>query len=268
MLQPVHYIGAAVVNGVGGDSQPQKIRFSDGRIYVVKFGDNPARTFGLRVLPAELVASRVASLVGVRTPDFRVVHVGKEFIQKHENLAFRTEQERVQPKPGPCLASPWVEGATPVLPEQAPQSEQNVKCLASLFVADNLLCMNKDHCGPYNNVLLDSRGEAWVVDWGHPFFFYEGGRIRCYSNWCRSVLAEFVQYADLVSKEVLVLPRVKAQVMSVARAASQMSRSDLETTFQGIPPEWAVSSAEASAALDFLHARVKLLPDLLAGSLG
>ena len=52
------HLGRIVREGEGGISQPHKILFDDGHVYAVKF-DNPFPDFGLRVLPAELVAGRV-----------------------------------------------------------------------------------------------------------------------------------------------------------------------------------------------------------------
>jgi len=69
-LHATEFLGAVPRPGHGGDSQPQRIRLSDGFVYAVKFLDNPAPKFGRRPLAAELLASRGPASTGTsgRTP--------------------------------------------------------------------------------------------------------------------------------------------------------------------------------------------------------
>jgi len=258
-VRPCEYVGRV---GTGG-SQPQVVRCSDGRVYAVKFGDNPGPTFGLRVLPAELVASRIARLLGVRTPEYIVLAVGQEFLAENPDLRLMLPDGNTrQPSAGLCLGSPWVDGGKPAPLEGVPLSEDNADVLASTFVADNVMCMNHDHCRPYGNLVLDSDGRVWVVDWGHPFFFSQGGKAIC-NDWSERMLCRFVSWDVMADGELLPLPPVRDLLRGKTAAARGRLARELDGAFEGIPDEWGVSGGEKRCARWFVQTRAELLPDLV-----
>ena len=79
-----------------GSSRPQLILFSDGRQYIVKFKNNPVQ--GTRALVNEYVAGRLAQLLGLPVPPFKIVHIGKPFFKENPVL-FRY---RFRPRPSVC----------------------------------------------------------------------------------------------------------------------------------------------------------------------
>lgn len=247
----------------GGITQPQLMRCDDDRVYAVKF-DNPFPHFGLRVLPAELVASRIARSLGVRTPEIRVVNVGQPFLQSNPDVAFRFDDGGTQqPNPGPALGSEWVEEATAVGPHQVPTTPENTRILASLFVADNLLWMNDDHARNYGNLLLDGEQRVWVIDWGHPFF------LNGCNDWSEERITPYLDRIAPVAKPLLDIPDVRALVAGASQRASALPQEVVADVFREIPEEWrsprpgGVTEHECQSAQAFLLQRARLLPELV-----
>ena len=60
------------VRGLHGGSQPHLMQASDGHLYVVKFRNNPQ---GIRVLINELLASRIAEIIGLPVPKVEVIRI-------------------------------------------------------------------------------------------------------------------------------------------------------------------------------------------------
>jgi hypothetical protein len=258
-LQPVEFLGPVARCGPGGDSQPQKIRFSDGLVYAVKFPDNPSETFGSRPLAAELMASRVARGARVRTPAFRVVSVGPQFLTSNPSLRFDVSPLR-QPSPGRCLASQWVEAARRSAHDRVPTLKHcNGLILARLFAVANLLCLNpRDHDNPYGNLVLDADDRLWVLDWGHPFWFDNGPL----SDWTLLCEERYVAYGRPAAKGLLDLAGVATAVRSACRDVASIDARVLTDALEGVPSEWGISRAELDSAAEFLSARRRLLADL------
>ncbi|MBN1462025.1 MAG: hypothetical protein JXA57_21040 [Armatimonadetes bacterium] len=263
--EAVEYLESIIDRSPGGISQPQRIRFSDGRVYAVKF-DNPFPNFGLRVLPAELMASRIARHIGVPVPAICVVNVSAEFLEANPGVAFRyATGSTQQPKPGACLGSEWIDDARPAWPHDVSKTPTNLAALAALFVAANLLCMNDDHARSYGNLLLDEKEDVWAIDWGHPFFLPEG----C-NNWSGEVLSRHVGKPAVVANPLVEILEVRAIVPKAAEQASQLPLSVIREAFHGIPEAWrspnegGVSNEDCEAAQTFLAARKERLPALIA----
>jgi hypothetical protein len=87
-----------------GGSQSQLLRCSDGNYYVVKFQNNPQ---GLRILANELLASRLAALLGLPVPTARVIEVTKDLIAHSEEMAVQLKCGSSPLMPGLCFGSQY-----------------------------------------------------------------------------------------------------------------------------------------------------------------
>jgi hypothetical protein len=116
-----------------GASQPWLVRCEDGASYVVKFQNNPQHA---RVLANEMLASRLARLVGLpaATPTF--VEVSRSLIGNNPQLAFDIGDRRVPISPGLHFGSrfPGVPGETLVVDFLPDRLLRRVKDLPAAFL--------------------------------------------------------------------------------------------------------------------------------------
>ncbi len=73
------------VQRMRGASQPHLLRCENDENYVVKFQNNPQH---VRILANELLAGRLAKLIGLPTPDLAIVDVPVELVEKSPTLRF------------------------------------------------------------------------------------------------------------------------------------------------------------------------------------
>ena len=141
----------------------------------------------------------------------------------------------------------------------------NAHILAAVFVADNLLLMNDDHCRDdrdYGNLLLDAQRRVWVIDWGHPFF------LNGCNDWSEERLAPYLEHLMSRARPLLAIPEVRELVLSVAERAATLPANTVADAFLGIPAEWrsprcgGVTDHECESAKAFLLKRARFLPEL------
>ena len=84
-----------------GASQPWLVRCEDGESYVVKFQNNPQHA---RVLANEMLASRLAQLVGLPVAAPAFVEVSGSLLGSNPQLAFDVGERREPIRPGPSSA--------------------------------------------------------------------------------------------------------------------------------------------------------------------
>ena len=85
------------VRCVRGGSQSHILRAEDGHAYVVKLQGNPQCN---RVLANELLATRLASAIGLPVPTPGIVEVDSEFIRSHSQLRFEVGGRAYEPTAG------------------------------------------------------------------------------------------------------------------------------------------------------------------------
>lgn len=93
-----------------GASQPQLLRCDDGETYVVKFRNNPQH---VRVLANEMLAARLALLIGLPVPDPAVVEVPAELLSGNPLLELEIGSRRE-----PCAAGLQFGSRFPGTPSQ------------------------------------------------------------------------------------------------------------------------------------------------------
>jgi hypothetical protein len=116
-----------------GASQPWLVRCEDGASYVVKFQNNPQHA---RVLANEMLASRLARLVGLPAAAPAFVEVSRSLLGNNPQLAFDIEERREPIWPGVQFGSrfPGVPGETLVVDFLPDRLLRRVKDLPSVFL--------------------------------------------------------------------------------------------------------------------------------------
>src|SRR5579864_7880656 len=105
-----------------GASQPHLLRGQDGEYYIVKFKNNPQH---VRVLTNEMLAARLALLIGLPVPKPAIVEVTPELIGSNPQLAMELGARRE-----PCAAGLQFGSSFPGVPG---------KTLVVDFLPDRLL---------------------------------------------------------------------------------------------------------------------------------
>jgi hypothetical protein len=121
------------VRRMRGASQPWLVRCEDGASYVVKFQNNPQHA---RVLANEMLASRLARLVGLPAATPAFVEVPKELIGGNPLLAFDVGEGREPIRPGLQFGSrfPGTPSQTLVVDFLPDRLLRRVKNLTSVFL--------------------------------------------------------------------------------------------------------------------------------------
>ena len=121
------------VRRMRGASQPWLVRCEDGESYVVKFQNNPQHA---RVLANEMLASRLARLVGLPAPAPAFVEVSSSLIGSNPHLAFDVGERREPILPGLQFGSqfPGFPNQTLVVDFLPDRLLRRVKDLAAVFL--------------------------------------------------------------------------------------------------------------------------------------
>jgi hypothetical protein len=232
------------VRRMRGASQPSLLRCEDGASYVVKFRNNPQH---VRVLANEMLAGRLALLVGLPVPRLAFVDVPSELIAASPLLQFEIGARREPCAPGLQFGSrfPGVPGRTLVvdfLPDRLLRDvmKDHPSFFLGALVFDKWTC-NCDGRQVIFYRLLDQEGSSYsatLID--HGFCFNDG-------DWdfpdspIRSLYPRRVVYRDVQGFESF-LSRVE-----------NLEVSELEDCVRGIPAEWC---GERRAELDRLLERL------------
>ena len=160
-----------------GASQPHLLRSEEGGYYIVKFQNNPQH---VRVLTNEMLAARLARLIGLPVPPPAFVVVSRDLIEGNPQFAMDMGARRE-----PCVAGlqfgssfPGVPGETLVvdfLPDRLLRRVENFSsAFAGAFVFDKWTC----NCNGRQAIFAREAGEeraaysAWLID--HGFCFNDG----------------------------------------------------------------------------------------------
>jgi hypothetical protein len=232
-----------------GYSKPQRIRFSDGHTYVVKFKNNPS---GTRVLVNEYVAGKFGQLLSLPVVPFEVVQISDVFIKDYPILSKHKFTS------GSQFASLFIDNCIHL--ERKSRNENiivsNREHFAGTIVFD-LWIGNTDR--KENNVLLEpaENGEYYLhlIDHG-----------RCFSN------------ADWTVKSLKKMPDMNVklnvhkwfashqpnenELLKAIEKVMNISEEAIYNIINSIPDDWDVLDMEREALVTHLVSGQKLLPQL------
>lgn len=176
--QPVPTVRSVeFIRRMRGASQPHLLRSQDGDYYIVKFQNNPQH---VRVLTNEMLAARLARLIGLPVPPPAFVEVPLELIEGNPQLAMEVGVRREPCSAGLQFGSsfPGVPSETLVvdfLPDRLLHRVENFSiAFAGAFVFDKWTC----NCNGRQMIFSRAAGEeraaysAWLID--HGFCFNDG----------------------------------------------------------------------------------------------
>lgn len=225
----------------GSGSKAQLIQFDDGHEYVVKFKGNLQ---GPRVLPNELLASRLAVLLGVPVVEFEIVRVPQAFIDAEPDM-YRF------PFVGGLQFGSRYYGNAFANPTKSMLAKLNDPQMFGLIMVFDHLINNYDRANHGDNVLYirDNPDYLLLIDHGNAFQGPEWTVpvLRNTALPVQPLFGFFYRYlADLMVGDVFSESLVRIE---------NLQRGQIESLLTDIPLQWGIYAEEQEALVDFLMLR-------------
>ncbi len=231
-LKPVPTVRSVeFIRRMRGASQPQLLRGQDGDYYIVKFQNNPQH---VRVLSNEMLAARLALLIGLPVPKPAIVEVPPELIEGNPQLAMEIGFRREPCAPGLHFGSsfPGVPGQTLVVDFLPDRLLQRVRDCASTFlgafVFDKWTCNCNGRQMIFTHPACQERPvySAWLIDHG---FCFNDGEWNFPDSPIRSLYPR-----RLVYEKVRGLQSFEPYLSTV----ENLTAEHVQECVKGIPAEW------------------------------
>jgi hypothetical protein len=154
-----------------GGAQAQLMLGADGRLYVVKFQNNPQHP---RVLANELLASRLAAAAGLSAPEAELVEVSPWLIDNTPELEIDLGRSRERCRPGLHFGSRFVGGLMPgqvvdYLPAEQLAEVRNLGEFAGILALDKWTANANGRQAVFARRQRERRYRAVFIDYGYCF---------------------------------------------------------------------------------------------------
>jgi hypothetical protein len=239
-----------------GGAQGQLMLGADGRLYVVKFQNNPQHT---RVLANEFLASRLAAAAGLTVPQAELVEVSRWLIDNTAELEMDLGTSRVRCQPGLQFGSRFAGGTMPgqvvdYLAEEQLAEVSNLGEFAGVLALDKWTGNANGRQAVFAKRQRERRYKAVFIDFGYCF---HAGEWRFEDAPLRGVY-----YRNTVYQGV-------REWSSFEPWLTRMETMAAETVWAAageIPPEWYGGDlGEMEALVEKLLARRSRIRELIEG---
>jgi hypothetical protein len=222
-----------------GGAQSHLMLGEDGNAWVVKFQNNPQH---LRVLPNELLATRLAALIGLTVPACEVVEVSPWLIERTAELEMDFGSRREPCRAGLQFGSQLVGGLMPghvadYLPEPQLAEVKNLSEFAGALALDKWTCNANGRQALFYRKGREKRYNAAFIDQG---FCFNAGEWRFIDAPLRGVYARNLVYSRVTGWESF-----EPWLTRVEELAPERIWALVET----VPPEWYEGDAEVMERL-------------------
>jgi len=218
-----------------GGAQSHLMLGADGNAWIVKFQNNPQH---LRVLPNELLATRLAAAIGLTVPACDVVEVSEWLIDHTAELEMDLGPLRERCRPGLQFGSQLVGGLMPghvadYLPEEQLIQVRNLHEFAGALALDKWTCNANGRQALFHRKARDKRYRATFIDQG---FCFNAGEWRFIDAPLRGVYMRNAVYLGVTGWESFEpwLTRIE-----------ELDAGKIWAIAEAVPPEWYEGNAEA-----------------------
>lgn len=222
-----------------GGAQGHLMLGADGHAYVVKFQNNPQH---LRVLVNELMATKLASAIGLTAPACDVVEVTDWLVENTAELDLDFGSRRERCRSGHCFGSRLVGGLMPghlldYLPEEQLSEVRNLEEFAGVLALDKWTCNTNGRQAVFSRKAREKRYTATFIDYGYCF---NAGEWVYRDSPLRGVYARNVVYRNVRGWESFEpwLSRIEKLAPETVWAIAEI-----------VPPEWYGGDVAAIEAL-------------------
>ena len=239
-----------------GGAQSHLMLGADGNAWVVKFQNNPQH---LRVLPNELLATRLGALLGLTMPGCDVVEVTPWLIEQTRELEMDFGHRKERCQAGLHFGSRMVGGLMPghtadYLPEEPLMEVKNLREFAGVLVLDKWTCNANGRQALFYRKGREKRYSATFIDQG---FCFNAAQWRFEDAPLRGVYVRNTVYRDVTGWE---------SFEPWLSAMEQLEAQRVWEIVEAVPPEWYGGEAEVMEELvEKLMARRARVRDLIVG---
>jgi HipA-like kinase len=217
-----------------GGAQSHLMLGEDGNAWVVKFQNNPQH---LRVLPNELLATRLAALIGLTVPACDVIEVSAWLIERTPELEMNLGSRREPCRPGLQFGSQLVGGLMPghiadYLPEPQLAEVRNLSEFAGALALDKWTCNANGRQALFHRKGREKRYTAAFIDQG---FCFNAADWRFVDAPLRGVYARNLVYGDVTGWE-----NFEPWLTHIEELAPER----IWGIADAVPPEWYEGDAE------------------------
>ena len=239
-----------------GGAQGQLMLGADGRVYVVKFQNNPQHT---RVLANEYLASRIAAAAGLTAPEAVLVEVSSWLVENTPELDIDLGKRRERCRAGLQFGSRFVGGLMPgqvvdYLPEEQMAEVKNLAEFAGILALDKWTGNANGRQAVFARKQRERRYRAVFIDYGYCF---HAGEWTFEDAPLRGVYYRNDVYREIAGWEAFEpwLTRLETMAAETVWAAANE-----------IPPEWYGGDlSEMEALVEKLIARQSRIRELIEG---
>jgi len=237
-----------------GGAQSHLMLGADGNAWVVKFQNNPQH---LRVLPNEMLATRLGALMGLTVPRCEVVEVTPWLIEQTGELEMDLGQRRERCRAGLQFGSQMVGGLMPghtadYLPEEQLLEVKNLREFAGILVLDKWTCNANGRQALFYRRGREKRYSATFIDQG---FCFNAAEWRFEDAPLRGTYVRNAVYREVTGWE---------SFEPWLSAMEQMEAQRIWELVEGLPPEWyAGKVADVEALVEKLIARRSRVRELI-----
>jgi hypothetical protein len=229
---------------------------ADGKVYVVKFQNNPQH---MRVLANEFLASRIAAAAGLTAPETVLVEVTSWLVENTPELEMDLGRTRVRCQAGLQFGSRFVGGLMPgqvvdYLPEEQMAEVRNLGEFAGILALDKWTGNANGRQAVFARKQREHRYRAVFIDYGYCF---HAGEWKFEDLPLRGVYYRNDVYREIAGWESFEpwLTRLETMAAETVRAAAGE-----------IPPEWyGGDQSEMEALVEKLLARRSRIRELIEG---
>jgi hypothetical protein len=211
-----------------GGAQSHLMLASDGKLYVVKFQNNPQHT---RVLANELLATRLGAAIGLSVPHTDVVEVTDWLVRNTPDLRIELKGGNQRCQPGLHFGSQMAGGLMPgqvvdYLPEPALLDIRNLAEFAGILALDKWTCNVNGRQAVFEKTRRERRYRAIFIDQGYCF---HAGEWKFVDAPLRGVFAQNSVYRGVVGWDSFEPWLTRIETLNPAIAWEIAG---------AIPPEW------------------------------
>jgi len=240
------------VRRMRGGTQPHLMRCDDGHYYVVKFQNNPQH---VRVLVNELLATRLARLVGLPVPEPQIVWVGAWIVERTPDLVINHPGSNEPCMAGLHFGSRYVASTTPgtvfdYLPESLLNRIHNIDTFAGILSFDKWTSNTDNRQVLFCREARQRKFRATFIDQGYCF------------NAARWNFPDFPLLGAYVHTTVYKGVHSWNAFQPWLGRIAQVKREAIAECAQGVPPEWC-SGSDLKQLLDQLYVRRERVRELI-----
>ena len=211
-----------------GGAQSHLMLGADGNAWVVKFQNNPQH---LRVLPNELLGTRLGALIGLTVPACDVIEVSAWLIERTAELEVSAGGRRERCRAGLQFGSQLVGGLMPghvadYLPEEQLLEVRNLREFAGALALDKWTCNANGRQALFYRRGREKRYSATFIDQG---FCFNAGEWRFVDAPLRGVYARNAVYREVTGWENFEPWLSTIEALDPAR---------IWAIAETVPPEW------------------------------